>query len=45
MNSDAHIARKIIVLISALIKKISSSKNVIFTKNITRHSILNVLKN
>jgi len=44
MNNNAYIARKIIASISALIKKMSSSKNVTFARKFTKYSILNVLK-
>jgi len=36
--------RKVIASISAFIKKMSSSKNVIFARKFIRHSILNALK-
>jgi hypothetical protein len=45
INSDAHIARKIIASINIFIKKTSLSKNVTFAKKLTRYSILNILKN
>ncbi len=37
--------RKIIASINAFIKRIFSSKNVTFERKLTRHSILNALKN
>ena len=45
INSNAYIARKNIALINALIKKVSLSKNVTFVRKLTRHLILNILKN
>ena len=45
INNVTHIMRKSIVSQNVLIKRMHQNEDAAFTKNFTKHSIINVLKN